>query len=454
MLLAGLDVGTTSVGGVLLDGERGTLLAATSIEHHAACAGEHPWERLQDADVLLAAAREVLARLSAGRAGVRGVAVTGQMHGIVYVDRAGRAVSRLATWQDQRGARPGPDGRSHVEALAARTGHALATGFGLVTHHHDLQHGGVPATAVALCTIADYVAMQLAGRGTVPPQDPSQAAALGLFDRRAGAFDAQALQRAGIDPAWLPPPGAAGAYIGQAADGAAVFCAPGDNQAGFLGAVREAPAAVLVNVGTSGQVSVYTRDAAPVDGLELRPFPGGFLQVGAALCGGTAYAALERCLRRTCQVFAGYDGPPLYAAMERLAAAALPAGAGRLAVDTRLLGSRDEPQRRGAITGVSLDNFTPEQLILGFLQGITDELGALYARLPEAERARRRYLVGCGNGLRLNPTLCRLLAERFGLPLSIPVHAEEAAFGAALCAGVGLGLYPDLVAAGRIIRYR
>ena len=62
--------------------------------------------------------------------------------------------------------------------------------------------------------------------------------------------------------------------------------------------------------------------------------------------------------------------------------------------------------------------------------------------------------MGSDNCLRLNPTLRRVIADRFGLPLHMPLHREEAAFGAALYAGVGLGLYPDFVAAGRMIPYR
>jgi sedoheptulokinase len=221
--------------------------------------------------------------------------------------------------------------------------------------------------------------------------------------------------------------------------------------------VQDAEAAVLINIGTSGQVSIYTRNALPIEGLEVRPFPGGgFLLVGASLCGGKAYALLEEFFHRVCRQFAGYDGPNLYAAMDHLADEAM---AGRirgekLEVDTRLLGTRSESQVRGSIRHISMDNLTPEHLILGFLGGIADELGRLYDRLPDTVRGRHSYLVGCGNGLRLNQTLCKVMADRFGLPMRIPRHREEAAFGAALCAGVGLGLYSDYIAAGRVIRYR
>jgi sugar (pentulose or hexulose) kinase len=45
-----------------------------------------------------------------------------------------------------------------------------------------------------------------------------------------------------------------------------------------------------------------------------------------------------------------------------------------------------------------------------------------------------------------------MIAEAFALPLRVPAHREEAAFGAALLAAVRAGLFPDLGAAGRLLR--
>ena len=62
-------------------------------------------------------------------------------------------------------------------------------------------------------------------------------------------------------------------------------------------------------------------------------------------------------------------------------------------------------------------------------------------------------MVGSGNGLRRNPLMRRLAEALFGLPLSIPAHREEAAYGAALCALVACGRKPSMDAAQRLIRY-
>jgi sugar (pentulose or hexulose) kinase len=72
------------------------------------------------------------------------------------------------------------------------------------------------------------------------------------------------------------------------------------------------------------------------------------------------------------------------------------------------------------------------------------------ARLTASERPQ---LVGAGNGVRENRLLARLIEEAFGRPLLVPCHREEAAFGAALLAGVGAGVYADLADAGSLVRY-
>ena len=90
--------------------------------------------------------------------------------------------------------------------------------------------------------------------------------------------------------------------------------------------------------------------------------------------------------------------------------------------------------------------------MLGVLTGIAGELYALYRQADGERRSRVRRLIGSGNGLRNNPSLCRLTAEAFGLPLFIPAHKEEAAFGAALAALAGAGAVPSLREAQRLIR--
>ena len=70
------------------------------------------------------------------------------------------------------------------------------------------------------------------------------------------------------------------------------------------------------------------------------------------------------------------------------------------------------------------------------------ELRGLYGEMPLLSPAVG--LVGSGNAVRKNPVLRRYLEEQFGLPLKLPAHREEAAFGAAVFAAAATGVYRDI----------
>jgi sugar (pentulose or hexulose) kinase len=236
--------------------------------------------------------------------------------------------------------------------------------------------------------------------------------------------------------------------------GLPVFGGIGDNQASFLGSVADREQSMLVNVGTGGQVAMYTERYIFDRLLETRPFPrGGYLLVSAGLSGGAAYAVLERFYRDLgAQLFGITSQTVLYQTMNQLAASAQP-GAGGLRCEPFFSGTRLQPEIRASWSGVSAENFTPANMTRALLEGISRALrsgGDLMA--PHRSRPYRR-LVGAGNGLRENPLLARMLADGFCMPLVFPVHREEAAFGAALLAGVAAGFCCDLTTAGKQITY-
>ncbi|MDB4865710.1 MAG: hypothetical protein JWR03_43 [Cohnella sp.] len=442
MFLIGLDIGTTSICGVLLNGSNKEIVHAITKPNNASLVLQQSWAFEQDPESIMNTIRELISELIPPGAAVQGIGVTGQMHGILYVDGSGRPVSPLFTWQDQRGDLPCHDGVTYSELLARLTGYPVATGYGMVTHFYQSSNGLVPPEAAALCTIPDYVAMRLANRMS-PHIDATNAASLGLFHLETLQFDPQALAAAAIGSDFLPKVLPSGTVIGRTADGIPVTCALGDNQASFLGAVRDIRHSVLMNIGTGSQTSVYSEQFRMTDSLDTRPFPGGgYLLVGASLSGGKSYALLEQFFREVCSVFTGDAGDSFYQKMNRLAEDPLPEAAG-LYVNTQFFGTRQDPQKRGLIGNIGPAHFTPRHLVHGFLDGMIDELHRFYEAYPAPLKQRLNRLVASGNGVRRNPALCRKLERVFGLPLEIPKHREEASYGAALCAGVGTGLYPD-----------
>ncbi len=472
----GLDIGTTTITALALDAERGDVVAAVTLANDAditppenKAGGRSEWDALRMAMKAYDAAREAAGKLGARKADVCGIGLTGQQHGVVIVDDEQRPLTPFINWQDRRGLeRAG--GKSYVEQAARmagsgapnRTGCALATGFMGVTLFWMKENGALPPSGKA-CFVTDYLGAVLTGEG--PLTDPTMGASSGLFNLADRRWDGGLLEALGLPPGLFPQVREAGDRYGaltpQAASriglpaGVPVFVGLGDNQASFLGSVSAHGQTVQVNVGTGGQVGRYTDTIHDAPPLETRPFPrGGYLLVEAGLCGGRAYATLRRFYQQVAvQVFGASPEKDVYAAMNALARAA-PRGAGGISCEPFFTGTRAEPDRRAAWSGVSDANFTPANMTRALLEGMARAFHQGYRLIQHATKAPCARLVGAGNGVRENPVLAGIIAEEFGLPLVVPAHREEAAYGAALVAALGAGVFADLAAAGRIIRYQ
>lgn len=425
----GIDIGTTSICALARDAEIGKVLLSRTRSNHSVIASEEAFARLQDPDAILSTAMSLLEELIEGCGEPASIGITGQMHGILYLDPAGNAVSPLYTWQDARGAEERSEGENYIAYLRRVTGYPVSAGYGLVTHFYQLEHNAVPSCASKICTIHDYLAMKLAGRQT-PIVHTSDAASLGFYNLERDAFDLEALRSVGIDPAILPDvTGEDRAPIGFYLGKIPILPAIGDNQASFLGTAGSEGGTLLVNVGTGSQVSMIAPLCKTVPGIECRPFPGNrHLLVGSSLCGGRAYAVLEKFFREVANM-CGADISSAYPFMDRLMAEISPEQT--LTVSTLFDGTRENPEIRGSINGISVTNLNPAALMDGFLRGIAEELYTLYRDMGAGKIVR---MVGAGNGLRLNPALCKIISERFGMPLELSEAKEEAALGAAIFA--------------------
>ena len=106
MKTAGIDIGTTTISGVVLEkGENGQakILEAKTVENGCFIETGNDWERIQYAKEIVERAVNLLDYFLEKYPHVERIGLTGQMHGIVYVDKEGNCVSPLYTWQDARG---------------------------------------------------------------------------------------------------------------------------------------------------------------------------------------------------------------------------------------------------------------------------------------------------------------------------------------------------------------
>ena len=445
MAVLSLDIGTTKICALVMDNTAGTVIETMSADN-SFLPSSHPFDRQQDPELIFRIVEMLVSELIKKYSAFCCIGITCQMHGILYVNAAGRAVSPLYTWQDQSASLRYSDGESYARYLVKFSPSPVAPGYGLATCFYHLCTNEIPPDAVKLCVIGDYIAMRLCNSDR-PAMHVTNAAGMGFFDLPNFRFDENAMKKAGLNPSLLPRLTAVPEVFGETSGGIPVCVSIGDNQASFLGAVRDPGGSVSVNLGTGGQLSLLSSDPAGFQNLEVRPFFDGlFLLVGASLCGGRAYAILETFFRKVLKMAGLNDDSSLYPFMNALAVTEA-GGEDPLVVNTLFAGSRADPALRGSILNISEDNFTPAQLVSGFLHGIADELYSLYLPVRERGGACHKTLVGSGNGVRKNEPLQRILSEKFNMPLLLPPFEEEAAFGAALFALACTGSFGSVLEA-------
>lgn len=118
------------------------------------------FEVLQNAEAIITRATGLLDSIISEYGNIKAIGITGQMHGIVYTDKNGNAVSPLYNWQDKRGDLLYLNNQTYCEYISAHTQSEVATGYGIVTHFYNLINGITLPSAYKICTIMDYFTMR------------------------------------------------------------------------------------------------------------------------------------------------------------------------------------------------------------------------------------------------------------------------------------------------------
>lgn len=425
MKAIGIDIGTTSVCGVVIDVEKGSVINSCTKNSDAFLTDCEPFEKIQSVDKIMAVAMEILDGFIDND--VAAIGVTGQMHGMVYTDKDGNAVSPIYTWQDERGNLPYKD-TTYAKYLNS------FSGYGNVTDFYNRENGVRPSSAVSYCTIHDYFVMRLCGL-TKPLMHSSDAASFGCYNIKENKFDYDC--NVDITQDYC----IAGEYRGIP-----VSVAIGDNQASVFSTLADENN-ILLNIGTGSQVSIISDTMVEGEDIEVRPyFENKYLVVGAALCGGRAYSMLKDFYLQVLSYAENIDSDKVYGIMNKMLEANDNTS---LEVDTRFAGTRKNADICGSISGITTQNFNPSELTLGVLEGMAKELFNMYKQM----KADRCGIVGSGNGVRKNPALVKVFEKMFNAELKVPAHMEEASFGAALFALISCGVFKNAKEAQEIIKY-
>ena len=464
----GLDLGSTTISAVVIDTESrevvGSLAAANDCETTRAQdkeRGYSEWDVEGMSKKATGLTKDLVGKH--GAKDIAGIGVTGQQHGMVIVDENGDALSPFIGWQDQRCLET-LDGGTYIDRMLAlggemfaETGCVPATGYLASTLLWLKEQNALPP-AVHTCFAPDFLVSHLTDTEAVA--DPTLAASSGAYHVMEDRWHSELIDALGLDEGYFPLVEAScseAAGLGESicgrvglAQGLPVAVPCGDNQASYAGSVAECADAVLVNIGTGGQTSVFVAEAPRVNGLDVRPYlQGGNLLVGAGLSGGDAYRILRDFIQTVgAEIFKLRRDPGIYRSLFALARE-VPQGSDGLTCEPLFSGTRQEPDRRAAWAGMTESNFTPGHLARALLEGMAEQYHGLYRDMLAAGVGERTHLVGSGNGIRSNELLAEIVADAFGMELGSPRHTESAAVGAALTAAVAVGEYETIQDASR-----
>jgi len=455
----GLDAGGGSGRALLVDVERGPVASARRPWLHPAAPGTFGLGIDLDLDGIWAAfasaTREVLARGGARPEQVIGVAATGMRFASIVLDgqervllaasnRDGRATGSAIELATQRGA-----------ALQQRTGHWPTPISALARLRWMAREQPAQAAHAAhLLAISDWIARRLGG---AIASEPTQASTTGLFDVTARAWAAGLADELELPSRLLPElvePGTRIGTLGEEAAaalglraGTSIAAGGADTQFGLLGlgALHAGDAAFVA--GTSAPLQLVVEQ--PLIDAEVRAWTECHVAPGRWVLECNA-GPLGESLAWTAELLFADSADPV-ARLFAEAARSQPGAAGMLACfgapvsDGRALAlpvanlsfspmlAADDPERRRHVARAAVE------AAAFALRANLDQLTSVSGAAPRS--------IALGGGLSRSETWLSIAAAALGQPLRLAPTQEASALGAAICAGVAAGAWPDLYAA-------
>jgi xylulokinase len=431
--LVGLDVGTSSVKGLAID-EDGAVVGVA--ERGYPLSMPRPGWSEQDPEDWWRGAAEVLEELDAASAA--GIGLSGQMHGLVALDRSDRPLRPAILWNDGRTQAQCDEIEERIgfERLVELTGNRALAGFTAPKLLWMAENEPELYDRIAHVLLPkDYVRLKLTDEHAI---DVADASGTLLFDVAARAWSGEVLRALEIDRAWLPAVFESPAVSGVTHGGVPVAAGAGDQAAGALGVgvvAEGGPASVVL--GTSGVVFAaldrYEHDPRARVHAFCHAVPDAWHAMGVML---SAAGSLQ-WLRET--VGGTYD--------ELLSGASeWEPGVEGLLFAPYLAGERTphaDPGARAAFAGLSLRH-DRGALARAVLEGVAFGLRDALDLVADMSHPPRRPRVGrvSGGGGRSDLWL-EIVASVLELPLEATVVDEGAAYGAALLGGVAAGVWED-----------
>jgi len=451
--LLGLDVGTSGAKALICD-ERGKVLATATSEYPLA-SPEPLWSEQNPADWWRGAQdalRSVVKQAKVEAKQIVGLGLTGQMHGAVFLDARNEVIRPAILWNDQRTSDECNEitRRFEPEELIEIAGNPALTGFQApkILWLRNREPENYARVAQVLLP-KDYIRLLLTG---VSATDASDAAGTLLLDLRKRDWSERMLNMLDIPRTWLPRvyegPNVTGKLLPKVAtalglpDGLPVVAGGGDNAAAAIGTGVVQAGVVSSSIGTSGVLFAHAEKIALDPQGRLHTFchtvPGKYHLMAVTLSAGGSFRWLRDVLRESA-------GPATLSYDEMTSAAAeISPGSNGLVFLPYLTGERTphlDPWARGAFIGLT-SRHTQAHLIRAVMEGVAFSLrdGLEIMRELQVPLGQIRATGGGGR----SPLWRQMQADIYGMEVATLAVEEGPAYGAALLAGVGAGLFSDV----------
>jgi xylulokinase len=452
-LVLGIDLGTTGAKALLVDVATGRPVGRGYRAYPSTTSAEGAHE--QDPEdwwrATVGAVRDAVENSVARR--VRAVGLSGHMHAVVLVDEGDGWVRPAMTWADRRSSPQVRRLRESEDTFTATCANPVVEAFTAPKLAWLAEHEPESVRrAVRLVQSKDVLRHRLTGTwGT----DTTDACGTLLYDVHTDRWDPSLWRLCGVErsmgPAVSGSADVVGAVSGRAAAelglpaGTPVVAGAGDVSTSALGAGVVAPGSVYVNAGTAAQV--LTALDRPVPGRHFvfgRAASHGFLAMASVYAVGMSVDWVARSLLAGALGGSGSAGVRL----DEMAAEE-PAGSAGAVYVPHLLGTSvptHDPRMRGAFLGLTVDH-RPATLARAVLEGVAFACAAAVAHV--APLADHVTLVRIGGGLSGSSVWAETLAAVHDLPVE-RVVGEASPLGAAMLAGMGLGVWADAEEAARV----
>ena len=452
----GVDVGTGGSRAILLD-SGGREVAAVSVAHEEMLMEQPLWAEQRPenwADASFEAIRGALAAAGVTGDQVRGIGLSGQMHGLVILDRDNNVIRPALIWCDQR-SQPQVDWiNQHLgaEKVLEHTANPVLTGFTLPKLLWVRDHEAQNFERVRHVLLPkDYVRFRLTGELATEVSDASGTAMFDVVRRR---WSVEMMDGLGLDRAILPRAYESVDVTGKVSERAAALTGlsagtpvaggGGDQAASAVGNGVVEAGAVSCTLGTSGVIFAHMERVAYDPEGRVHTFCHAVRNKWHVM-GVTQGAGLSlQWFRKQFAPGMSYD--------ELLTEAAeSPAGARGLYWLPYLMGERTphlDASARGGWIGLTAKH-TRADLIRALIEGVAysqkDGLD-----LVTALGVNVRSVRASGGGAR-SRLWRQILADVFGKPVVTMASDEGSALGAAILAMVATGEYSSVEEACRAI---